>query len=31
MERGILPKDLELVGALVKDVSYNNAKAYFNL
>jgi glucuronate isomerase len=29
MERGILPNDLKLVGALVQDISYNNAKKYF--
>ena len=29
IEAGLLPNDLELVGALVKDVSYNNAATYF--
>ena len=29
MEQGILPDDIGLVGALVKDVCYNNAKKYF--
>ncbi len=30
MERGVLPGDFELVGGLVKDVSYYNATRYFN-
>jgi len=30
MERGRLPSDIELVGKVVADVSYNNAAAYFN-
>ncbi|HTX19184.1 MAG TPA: glucuronate isomerase [Bacteroidota bacterium] len=29
MEQGILPDDIELVGGLVKDVCYYNAKRYF--
>ncbi len=29
MERGALPRDLELVGACVSDVCYNNPKSYF--
>jgi len=29
MENGILPDDVGLVGALVKDICYNNAKQYF--
>ena len=29
VEAGLLPNDLELIGALVKDVSYNNAATYF--
>jgi Glucuronate isomerase len=29
MEQGILPDDIGLVGALVKDICYNNAKRYF--
>jgi glucuronate isomerase len=29
MEQGILPDDVGLVGALVKDICYNNAKRYF--
>lgn len=31
MERGLLPRDMALVGKLVSDVSYNNAKAYFEI
>jgi hypothetical protein len=30
MEQGILPDDVGLIGALVKDISYNNAKRYFD-
>ncbi len=30
MERGLLPDDLELVGRMVQDISYFNAKRYFN-
>lgn len=29
MEKGILPNDLELVGQMVSDISYNNAANYF--
>lgn len=29
MERGYLPNDFELVGQMVADISYNNAKNYF--
>lgn len=29
MERGLLPNDLDLVGGLVQDISYRNARAYF--
>ena len=29
VERGLLPHDLDLLGGLVKDVSYRNAKGYF--
>ncbi len=29
IEKGVLPKDMELVGGMVKDISYNNAKKYF--
>jgi glucuronate isomerase len=31
MERGLIPDDVELVGCTVKDVSYYNARRYFNL
>ena len=31
MEKGFLPRDMALVGKLVADVSYNNAKSYFEL
>ena len=31
MERGFLPRDMALVGKLVADVSYYNAKSYFDL
>lgn len=30
MENGELPKDMELVGQMVSDISYNNAKEYFD-
>lgn len=30
MERGELPNDMELVGNTISDISYNNAKEYFN-
>ena len=29
MEQGVLPNDLDLVGRMVSDISYNNAKRYF--
>jgi glucuronate isomerase len=29
MERGLVPDDMELVGRMVRDVSYNNAARYF--
>jgi glucuronate isomerase len=31
MERGELPNDFELVGAMVREISYDNAHAYFAL
>ncbi|MBO5255024.1 MAG: glucuronate isomerase [Opitutales bacterium] len=31
MQRGLLPKDIGLVGNLVANISYKNPKAYFNL
>lgn len=30
MEKGEIPNDFELVGGIVQDISYNNAKRYFN-
>lgn len=30
MKRGLIPHDLELVGGMVKDICYYNAKRYFN-
>lgn len=30
MQRGEIPQDLELVGKMVSDISYHNAKEYFN-
>ncbi len=29
MEKGLIPSDLKLVGAMVQDISYRNARAYF--
>jgi glucuronate isomerase len=29
MEQGLIPNDLELVGSMVKDISYFNAQRYF--
>lgn len=29
MQRGLLPKDIELVGSVVSDISYDNPKRYF--
>lgn len=30
MVNGLIPDDLQMVGAMVKDISYNNAKTYFS-
>jgi len=30
MKKGLIPNDMEHVGKLVQDISYNNAKNYFN-
>lgn len=30
MRRGLIPRDIKLVGTLVSDVCYNNAKKYFS-
>lgn len=29
IERGLIPHDIKLIGALVEDISYHNAKKYF--
>jgi glucuronate isomerase len=29
MERGLIPNDIDLIGNMVKDISYNNAAGYF--
>jgi glucuronate isomerase len=29
MKEGLIPNDVELVGELVKNICYNNAKKYF--
>jgi len=29
VERGLLPDDRELLGQMVEDISYNNARRYF--
>ena len=31
IEKGVLPNDLKLIGKMVRDISYNNSKSYFNL
>jgi len=30
MEKGLIPKDMDMIGKMVKDISYYNAKQYFN-
>ncbi|MCD4723508.1 MAG: glucuronate isomerase, partial [Bacteroidales bacterium] len=30
MEKGLIPNDLEMVGKMVQDICYYNAKRYFN-
>ena len=30
IEKGLIPDDMELIGGMVKDISYNNANNYFN-
>lgn len=30
MEKGLLPDDIELIGAMIRDICYNNAKYYFD-
>jgi glucuronate isomerase len=29
MERGLMPNDMDLVGGMVRDISYRNAASYF--
>jgi hypothetical protein len=29
MERGVIPSDMPMVGALVRDICYENANRYF--
>ena len=29
MDQGLIPRDMELVGGMVRDISYNNAARYF--
>ena len=29
MERGLIPRDMELIGGMVRDIGYANAKRYF--
>jgi glucuronate isomerase len=29
MKQGLIPKDIELVGGMVSDICYTNAKNYF--
>jgi glucuronate isomerase len=29
MEKGLIPDDLEMVGVMVKDICYRNARSYF--
>lgn len=31
VEKGLIPKDMDLLGKMVQDISYNNAKAYFGV
>ncbi len=31
MEKGLIPNDMDLVGGMVQDICYNNAKRYFSL
>jgi len=30
IEKGLLPNDIQFIGNMVQDISYNNSKAYFN-
>ena len=29
VEKGLIPADMELLGQMVEDISYNNARRYF--
>ena len=29
IEKGLIPNDMKLIGGIVEDISYNNAKKYF--
>jgi len=29
VEKGLIPEDLELIGGMVKDICYGNARTYF--
>jgi glucuronate isomerase len=31
VEKGFWPKDLALLGQMVEDISYNNARRYFDM
>jgi glucuronate isomerase len=31
MESGELPDDMDLIGKVISDISYNNAKEYFQI
>jgi glucuronate isomerase len=31
MEKGFIPNDIKLIGGMVQDICYYNAKQYFNL
>lgn len=30
IEKGLLPRDIQFIGKMVQDISYNNSKSYFN-
>ena len=30
MAQGLVPDDMDIVGSMAADISYNNAKQYFN-
>jgi glucuronate isomerase len=31
VEKGLLPHDMKLLGAMVREISFDNARAYFGL